>query len=112
MHTQQTHFPSASDDAFIKMKKTNKGVSGMSIYNQLLIFGRVHPGHVILSSSNKIKPGREEELTPQRVEFTINPENTNICLKRSFPMLEDIERQNLFSWRRIHTNRSTSAMVR
>ncbi|KAG0420508.1 Transposon Tf2-6 polyprotein [Dictyocoela roeselum] len=93
-------FPSAPDDAFKSKKKTNnKQFTRMSLYNQLLIYGRVHPGHIILSSRKVISPEAEDNFTPQRIEFTINPKNTTISLKRSYAMLENIEKQDIFSWR-------------
>ncbi|KAG0435787.1 hypothetical protein DMUE_4533 [Dictyocoela muelleri] len=89
-------FPSENDDAFRFMKKNNKHFKGMSLYNQLLIYGRVHPGHINLSS-RKVTSPEEDTFTAQRIEFTIKPNNTTINLKRSYAMLENIENQDIFS---------------
>ncbi|KAG0430993.1 hypothetical protein DMUE_5604, partial [Dictyocoela muelleri] len=37
--------------------------------------------------------------TPRRIEFSHTPIGTSINISRSFQMLEDIERQNLFEWK-------------
>ncbi|KAG0441876.1 hypothetical protein DMUE_0724 [Dictyocoela muelleri] len=93
-------FPSNKDDAFLARKmKLNKRIERMSLFNQLIIYGRVIPGHVNLSSRNNLSPRTENEFTPPKVEFNITPENTNIILKRSFAMLENIEKQDLFAWK-------------
>ncbi|KAG0424651.1 hypothetical protein DMUE_6084, partial [Dictyocoela muelleri] len=87
-------------DAFgYKKKNNNKIFKGMSLYNQLLIYRRVHPGHINLSSRKVISPDEEDTFTAQRIEFTINPNNTTVNLKRSYAMLENIENQDIFSWR-------------
>ncbi|KAG0439767.1 hypothetical protein DMUE_2202 [Dictyocoela muelleri] len=93
-------FPSHRDDAIEskKNKNDNKLFQSLSYYNQLLIYGCVVSGHVNLSSMSKIKPISIDEFVPQRVEFNITPENAQINLKRSFAMLEDIKRQDLFAW--------------
>ncbi|KAG0441748.1 hypothetical protein DMUE_0823 [Dictyocoela muelleri] len=72
-----------------------------SLYNQLLSFGRISPESVKLNSTEK--DFREENLEnsyiPQKIEFTHTPLNTTISIKRTYSMLEDIQRQDLFRWR-------------
>ncbi|KAG0439966.1 hypothetical protein DMUE_2081 [Dictyocoela muelleri] len=93
-------YQSPRDDAFNKMKmKLNKSFKQPSIYNQLLIYGRVLAEHVNLSSRSTSKQKGQNEYVPQKVEFSITPDKTNITLKRSFAMLENIEKQGLFSWK-------------
>ncbi|KAG0441124.1 hypothetical protein DMUE_1285 [Dictyocoela muelleri] len=93
-------FPCEKDDAFgYKKKNNNKIFKGMSLYNQLLIHGRVHTGHINLSSRKVISPDKEDTFTAQRIEFTINTKNTTVNLKISYVMLENIKNQDIFSWR-------------
>ncbi|KAG0420404.1 hypothetical protein EQH57_0160, partial [Dictyocoela roeselum] len=41
----------------------------------------------------------DETYTSQKIEFTHTPPNTTISIRRSFSMLEDIQKQDLFKWR-------------
>ncbi|KAG0435690.1 Transposon Tf2-9 polyprotein, partial [Dictyocoela muelleri] len=73
----------------------------LSLYNQLLFFGRVSPESVKLNSTRKENSVKEQDndFIPQRIEFTHSPKNTTISIKRSFSMLEDLWKQDLFQWR-------------
>ncbi|KAG0435947.1 hypothetical protein DMUE_4464, partial [Dictyocoela muelleri] len=75
--------------------------STYSLYNQLLLFGRISPESVKLNSTRKDfeESYNDEKYNPQRIEFTHIPNNTTISIKRSFSMLEDIQKQNLFKWK-------------
>ncbi|KAG0438793.1 hypothetical protein DMUE_2872 [Dictyocoela muelleri] len=92
-------FRSRNDDDFDTSRKNKIMLKQMSIYNNLLIYGILIHGHVSLSSRNRFMPDTNNEIIPQRVEFDISSDNTNIKLKRSFSMLENIERQYIFNWR-------------
>ncbi|KAG0441315.1 hypothetical protein DMUE_1139 [Dictyocoela muelleri] len=72
-----------------------------SLYNQLLLFGRISPESFKFNSTRKdsINKDYDEYFTPQRIEFSHTPANTTITVKRSFTMLQDIERQDLFAWK-------------
>ncbi|KAG0434761.1 hypothetical protein DMUE_5039 [Dictyocoela muelleri] len=73
----------------------------LSLYNQLLVFGRVFPETVKLNSTrnNIATEYKKETFMPQRIEFSHTPNNTSISIKRSFYLLEDIDRQDLFKWK-------------
>ncbi|KAG0442009.1 hypothetical protein DMUE_0615 [Dictyocoela muelleri] len=72
-----------------------------SLYNQLLIFARITRDPVKFNSTNKsqITNDYNEKFTPRRIEFMHTPNNTNITVRRSFSMLEDIEKQDIFKLR-------------
>ncbi|KAG0439134.1 hypothetical protein DMUE_2644 [Dictyocoela muelleri] len=72
-----------------------------SLYNQLILFGRISPESVKLNSTSKDfeEFNEDEQYVPQRIEFVHTPHNTTISIKRSFSMLEDIQKQNLFKWK-------------
>ncbi|KAG0441140.1 hypothetical protein DMUE_1272 [Dictyocoela muelleri] len=72
-----------------------------SLYNQLLLFGRVSPESVKLNStrSDFLIRDHDDSFRAQRIEFSHTPQNTTITIKRSFPMLEDISKQDLFRWK-------------
>ncbi|KAG0432479.1 hypothetical protein DMUE_5495 [Dictyocoela muelleri] len=106
-------FQSPRDDAFTKMKmKLNKSFKQPSLYNQLLIYGRVLTGHVNLSSRNTSKQKGQNEYIPQRVGFSITPEKTNITLKRSFAMLRNRKTGYIFMERLISLNCPTCRIGR
>ncbi|KAG0435021.1 hypothetical protein DMUE_4927 [Dictyocoela muelleri] len=68
-----------------------------SLYNQLILFGQPHQGHGTLSSKADNK--HSNHYKAQRVDFTLSPPETDLSLKRSFAMLDDIEQQDLFEWK-------------
>ncbi|KAG0439908.1 hypothetical protein DMUE_2119 [Dictyocoela muelleri] len=75
----------------------------ISIYNQLLIYGygRVSLKSAKLNSTKNdpFKRDHEDIYQPSRIEYAYTPSNTTITIKRSFRMLEDIQKQDLFRWR-------------
>ncbi|KAG0442137.1 hypothetical protein DMUE_0507 [Dictyocoela muelleri] len=82
--------------------KLNKSdLTRHSFYNQLLLWGRISPESVKLNSTRKVIRVKtfDENYTPQKIEFTHTPPNTTISIRRSFSMLEDIQRQDLFKWK-------------
>ncbi|KAG0437256.1 hypothetical protein DMUE_3798 [Dictyocoela muelleri] len=63
-----------------------------SLYNQLLLFGRISPETVKLNSTSRNFKGKvvDETFTSQKIKFMQTPPNTSITITRSFSMLEDI----------------------
>ncbi|KAG0439805.1 hypothetical protein DMUE_2177 [Dictyocoela muelleri] len=72
----------------------------MSFYNQLLYYGRISPESDKFNSTRKDLSEKliDENFIPQRIEFTHTPANTTISIRKSFSMLEDIQKQELFKW--------------
>ncbi|KAG0440954.1 hypothetical protein DMUE_1391 [Dictyocoela muelleri] len=66
----------------------------LSLYNQLLLFSRITRDFVKLNSTNKsqITNIYDEKFTPQRIEFMHTPNNINMTVRRSFSMLENVEK--------------------
>ncbi|KAG0420448.1 Retrovirus-related Pol polyprotein from transposon, partial [Dictyocoela roeselum] len=79
----------------------NKQHVNKSIYSQLLIFQRISPECVMLNSTRRSETANDHDktFTPRRIEFSHTPIGTTINISRSFQMLEDIDRQNLFEWK-------------
>ncbi|KAG0437171.1 hypothetical protein DMUE_3848 [Dictyocoela muelleri] len=55
---------------------------------------------MLLSTRNaETTTDHDTTFTPRRIEFSHTPIGTSINISRSFQMLEDIKRQNLFEWK-------------
>ncbi|KAG0420474.1 Transposon Tf2-6 polyprotein [Dictyocoela roeselum] len=82
-------------------RNLNKTRSSISLYQYLLIHGRVphEPGIISLLAKEDNSNTERESFTPQRITFTLSPPNTNISIQRSFTMLESISKQDIFKWK-------------
>ncbi|KAG0419612.1 hypothetical protein EQH57_0462 [Dictyocoela roeselum] len=80
---------------------SNKLHSLKSVYSQLLLFGRISPECVKLNSTRQHSQLSDEDpdFHPRKIEFTHTPAGTNINIQRSFQMLENLEKQNIFKWK-------------
>ncbi|KAG0435114.1 hypothetical protein DMUE_4878 [Dictyocoela muelleri] len=83
MH-QQTHQSSNQVNMHpTPCRKINKvRFKSYSLYNQLLLFGRISPESVKLNSTKKgFRDHQDDELfAPQRIEFMHTPPNTEISI--------------------------------
>ncbi|KAG0440086.1 hypothetical protein DMUE_1993 [Dictyocoela muelleri] len=68
------------------------------VYSQLLLFESISPECVKLNSKRKRSQLSDEApyFHPIKIGFTHTPAGTNISIQRSFQMLEDLEKQNVF----------------
>ncbi|KAG0420228.1 hypothetical protein EQH57_0246, partial [Dictyocoela roeselum] len=74
----------------------------VSLYNFLLHTGRVPRGHDKLSLTRKedrLSNANRKYMEPNRATFTLKPPGTTLQIQRTIPLLEDIKRQDIFSWK-------------
>ncbi|KAG0438227.1 hypothetical protein DMUE_3219, partial [Dictyocoela muelleri] len=71
----------------------------MSLFNFLLLTGRVPRGHDMLSLTKEIRRVENDTYKPTRATFTITPPNTNLQIQRTLPLLEDLDKQDIFALR-------------
>ncbi|KAG0434491.1 hypothetical protein DMUE_5162 [Dictyocoela muelleri] len=76
----------------------------LSLYNFLIHSGRVPRGHDMLSltieKDRYLKKSKEVQYEPARATFKLTPPGTTLEIQRSIPLLEDIPKQDVFTWKK------------